>query len=37
MTGPERAAWQALRELRREGFPVRRQVPLLGYTVDFVI
>ncbi len=37
MTGPERAAWQTLRQLRRRGFPVRRQVPLLGYTVDFAI
>ncbi|KDA02953.1 endonuclease domain-containing protein [Hyphomonas oceanitis] len=34
---PEAAAWQALRTLRADGFPVRRQHPIAGYVVDFAI
>ncbi|NBC20144.1 MAG: DUF559 domain-containing protein [Alphaproteobacteria bacterium] len=34
---PETRAWQTLRRLRAHGFPVRRQHPLAGYTVDFAI
>tara|TARA_R110000787_G_scaffold44164_1_gene108279 strand:- start:39598 stop:39951 length:354 start_codon:yes stop_codon:yes gene_type:complete len=34
---PEQIAWQALRGLRRLGFPVRRQHPIGGYIVDFAI
>lgn len=30
-------AWATLRKLRKHGFPVRRQMPLAGYTVDFAI
>ncbi|MCI4643270.1 MAG: endonuclease domain-containing protein [Hyphomonadaceae bacterium] len=34
---PEQAAWEALRGFRKHGFPVRRQHPIRGYTVDFAI
>lgn len=34
---PERKALETLRQLRREGFAVRRQVPIAGLTVDFAI
>ena len=34
---PEDAAWQALRQLRAHGFPVRRQHPIDGMIVDFAI
>ena len=34
---PEQVAWQALRHLRKQGFPVRRQHPINGYIVDFAI
>ncbi|MEH6490016.1 endonuclease domain-containing protein [Hyphomonas oceanitis] len=34
---PEDAAWQALRQLRAQGFPVRRQHPINGMIVDFAI
>ncbi|MCI5046956.1 MAG: endonuclease domain-containing protein [Aquisalinus sp.] len=34
---PEQKAWETLRQLRKEGWPVRRQVPIEGYTVDFAI
>ncbi|MEP0315239.1 MAG: DUF559 domain-containing protein [Hyphomonas sp.] len=34
---PEQVAWQALRQLRKQGFPVRRQHPINGYIVDFAI
>lgn len=34
---PERKAWETLRQLRNEGFSVRRQVPIDGLTVDFAI
>ncbi len=34
---PERVAWQALRQLRKQGYPVRRQHPINGYIVDFAI
>jgi very-short-patch-repair endonuclease len=31
----EARLWDALRELRRQGYHFRRQVPLAGYIVDF--
>jgi len=34
---PERDAWAVLRRFRQHGFPVKRQVPIAGYTVDFAI
>ncbi len=34
---PEKAAWQALRSLREQGFPVRRQHPIGRFIVDFAI
>ena len=34
---PEQKAWQTLRQLRRYGYPVRRQHPIGGYIVDFAI
>lgn len=34
---PEQAAWEALRGFRKHGFPVRRQHPIRGCTVDFAI
>ena len=34
---PERMAWETLRQLRRDGIAVRRQVPIAGFTVDFAI
>ncbi|MEM1149343.1 MAG: DUF559 domain-containing protein [Pseudomonadota bacterium] len=34
---PERDAWAVLRRFRHHGFPVKRQVPIAGYTVDFAI
>ena len=34
---PERKAWETLRQLRKEGFAVRRQVAIEGLTVDFAI
>lgn len=34
---PEDAAWAALRSLRRDGFPVRRQHPIDRYVADFAI
>jgi len=30
-------AWETLRQLRREGIAVRRQVPIAGFTVDFAV
>ena len=34
---PERDAWAVLRRFRQHGFPVKRQVPIADYTVDFAI
>ena len=34
---PEQAAWRALRQLRQQGFPVRRQHPVGRFIVDFAI
>ena len=34
---PEDIAWQALRELRKYGYAVRRQHPIGPYVVDFAI
>ena len=34
---PERKAWETLRQLRKYGYPVRRQHPISGMTVDFAI
>ena len=34
---PEQRAWESLRSLRAQGFPVRRQYPIDGYIVDFAI
>lgn len=34
---PERQAWTVLRQLRKEGYPVKRQHPVPPYTVDFAI
>ena len=34
---PEQKAWQTLRKLRGLGFPVKRQVPIGAYIVDFAI
>ena len=36
-TTGEQAAWQVLRKLRDEGFPVRRQHPIENMIVDFAI
>jgi very-short-patch-repair endonuclease len=36
LTGPERKLWSRLRELRDEGFHLRRQVPFGAYVLDFV-
>lgn len=33
----EQYAWSALRQLRKYGFPVRRQHPIGPYTVDIAI
>ena len=35
-TGPEDVLWSLLRNRQLDGLKFRRQVPLLGYTVDFV-
>ena len=35
-TGPEDILWSLLRNRRLAGLKFRRQVPLLGYTLDFV-
>jgi very-short-patch-repair endonuclease len=35
-TRQERKLWRYLRELKREGFHFRRQVPIDGHIVDFV-
>jgi very-short-patch-repair endonuclease len=35
-TKPEDVLWSLLRASRLEGLKFRRQVPLLGYTVDFL-
>ncbi|MEZ5839416.1 MAG: DUF559 domain-containing protein [Hyphomicrobiales bacterium] len=35
MTGPERALWQRLRELKAQGFHFRKQAPIGPYVVDF--
>jgi len=37
MNAPEQIAWKALRGLRAYGFPLRRQHPIGGYVVDFVV
>jgi very-short-patch-repair endonuclease len=34
---PEQKAWETLRQLRAEGYTVRRQVLIEGLTVDFAI
>lgn len=34
---PEIRAWDSLRGLRSQGFPVRRQFPIGSYIVDFAI
>jgi very-short-patch-repair endonuclease len=34
---PEQVAWEILRTLRKQGFPVRRQHPIGPYVVDFAI
>jgi very-short-patch-repair endonuclease len=34
---PEAIAWDALRTLRTQGFPVRRQYPIGKFIVDFAI
>lgn len=34
---PEQKAWETLRQLRAEGYAVRRQVSVEGLTVDFAI
>lgn len=34
---PEVRAWETLRALRAQGFPVRRQFPIGPYIVDFAI
>ncbi|MEQ8557609.1 MAG: DUF559 domain-containing protein [Henriciella sp.] len=34
---PERKAWETLRQLRKEGHAIRRQLPIEGLTVDFAI
>ena len=34
---PERKAWETLRQLRKGGHTVRRQVAIEGLTVDFAI
>ena len=35
-TEPETILWELLRARRLDGLKFRRQVPLLGYTVDFL-
>ncbi|MCU4178090.1 DUF559 domain-containing protein [Bosea sp. BH3] len=35
-TEPEDVLWSLLRNRRLDGLKFRRQVPLLGYTVDFI-
>jgi very-short-patch-repair endonuclease len=35
-TRPEDILWSLLRNRRLDGLKFRRQVPLLGYTVDFI-
>jgi len=35
-TPAERKLWRALRQLKREGFHFRRQVPFRGFYLDFV-
>ncbi|MBN9437856.1 MAG: DUF559 domain-containing protein [Bosea sp.] len=35
-TPAEEVAWELLRNRRLDGLRFRRQVPLLGYTVDFI-
>jgi very-short-patch-repair endonuclease len=35
-TAHERKLWRKLRELNRNGYHFRRQVPFRGYTLDFV-
>ena len=35
MTGAERALWGELRDIRRQGYHFRRQVPIERYIVDF--
>lgn len=37
MNVPERAAWETLRQLRRYGYPVRRQHPVGAFIADFAI
>lgn len=34
---PEQIAWEALRQLRKQGFPVRRQHPIGKFIADFAI
>ncbi|MEL6365425.1 MAG: endonuclease domain-containing protein [Pseudomonadota bacterium] len=34
---PERIAWETLRTLRGQGFPLRKQHPIAGYVADFAI
>jgi very-short-patch-repair endonuclease len=34
---PEKIAWNTLRQLRRQDYPVRRQHPIGPYIVDFAI
>jgi very-short-patch-repair endonuclease len=34
---PERAAWEVLREFRKQGIPVRRQHPTGGFILDFAV
>ncbi|MAL11047.1 MAG: DNA (cytosine-5-)-methyltransferase, partial [Maricaulis sp.] len=34
-TEPEKRLWYRLRGWRKDGFPVRRQVPIGPYIVDF--
>ena len=36
-TDPEDILWSLLRNRRLDGLKFRRQVPLLGYTVDFIV
>jgi very-short-patch-repair endonuclease len=36
MTDAEWMLWEALRDRRLEGFKFRRQVPVMGYILDFV-
>jgi very-short-patch-repair endonuclease len=34
---PEQAAWEVLREYRKQGFPVRRQHGIGRFVVDFAV